>query len=61
LGKWGTGGVGTSIEQSAVLVQVIRQVLESGKTVTLAIKQVVEASEDADYGVPPRPDDQWAH
>jgi hypothetical protein len=43
-GSW----VGTSIEQSAVLGPLIRQVLESGKTVTLAIKpikQVIEASE----------------
>jgi hypothetical protein len=30
--------VGTSIEQSAVLSEIVRQVLETGKTVTIAIK-----------------------
>jgi len=39
-GSW----VGTSIEQSAILGPLIRNVLESGKTVTLAIKQNVAAS-----------------
>ncbi len=33
-GSW----VGTSIEQSAVLSEIVRQVLETGKTVTIAIK-----------------------
>lgn len=33
--------VGTSIEQSAVLGPLIREVLASGKTVTLAVKRVV--------------------
>ena len=36
-GAW----VGTSIEQSAILGPLIREVLASGKTVTLAIKQIV--------------------
>lgn len=36
-GAW----VGTSIEQSSILAPLIRKVLESGKTMTLAIKQVV--------------------
>ncbi len=35
-GSW----VGTSIEQSAILGQLIRDVLASGKTVTFAIKHV---------------------
>jgi hypothetical protein len=33
-GSW----VGTSIEQSAVLTEIVRSVLETGKTVTIAIK-----------------------
>jgi hypothetical protein len=33
--------VGTSIEQSAILETLIREVLATGKTVTLAIKQII--------------------
>lgn len=43
-GSW----VGTSIEQSAVLGQLIREVLASGKTVTFAIKHVVAGAEHLD-------------
>lgn len=51
-GSW----VGTSIEQSAVLAPLIREVLQTGKTVTLAIKQVIEASEDTmEDDAPPLP------
>ena len=38
-GSW----VGTSIEQSAVLGELIRKVLETGKTVTIAIRHSAEA------------------
>ena len=34
--------VGTSIEQSALLGPLIREVLQTGKTVTLAVKQIIE-------------------
>ncbi len=40
-GSW----VGTSIEQSAILGPLIREVLASGKTVTFAIKHVVPRAE----------------
>ena len=51
-GSW----VGTSIEQSAVLAPLIREVLQTGKTVTLAIKQVIEDSDDTmDDDAPPLP------
>ncbi|MYI36813.1 MAG: hypothetical protein F4118_10370 [Acidimicrobiaceae bacterium] len=40
-GSW----VGTSIEQSAVLSEIIREVLASGKTVTFAVKEVVSDEE----------------
>lgn len=43
-GSW----VGTSIEQSAVLGALIREVLASGKTVTFAIKHVVARAEHLD-------------
>lgn len=43
-GSW----VGTSIEQSAVLGPLIREVLASGKTVTFAIKHVVARAEHLD-------------
>ena len=51
-GSW----VGTSIEQSAVLSSVIREVLASGKTVTLAVKHVV-AVEDHDDAISGGPDE----
>ncbi len=40
--------VGTSIEQSAILGPLIRQVLASGKTVTLAINHALHISEDTE-------------
>jgi hypothetical protein len=43
-GSW----VGTSIEQSAILGPLIREVLASGKTVTFAIKHVVARAEHLD-------------
>jgi hypothetical protein len=43
-GSW----VGTSIEQSVVLIPLIREVLASGKTVTFAIKHVVADADDYD-------------
>ena len=47
-GSW----VGTSIEQSAILGRLVRDVLSSGKTVTFAIKHVTPSigseSEDTD-------------
>jgi hypothetical protein len=43
-GSW----VGTSIEQSAILGPLIRQVLASGKTVTFAIKHVVPREDHVD-------------
>lgn len=43
-GSW----VGTSIEQTAILVPLIRQVLASGKTVTFAMKHVAVEPEHAD-------------
>jgi hypothetical protein len=40
--------VGTSIEQSAILGPLIREVLASGKTVTLAIKHIVPSESHPD-------------
>ncbi len=40
-GSW----VGTSIEQSAVLTEIVRKVLETGKTVTIAIKHAVDIAD----------------
>lgn len=51
-GSW----VGTSIEQSAVLGSLIREVLASGKTVTLAIKHVAAKVEHS-YSIPEERDD----
>lgn len=47
-GSW----VGTSIEQSAILARIIREVLSSGKTVTFAIKHAPpsESSEVSEIG-----------
>jgi hypothetical protein len=42
-GAW----VGTSIEQSSIIGSLIRKILTTGKTVTLAIKQVVPTAERA--------------
>jgi len=42
-GSW----VGTSIEQSAVLGEIVRKVLETGKTVTIAIKHSSDTDEDS--------------
>jgi hypothetical protein len=53
-GSW----VGTSIEQSAILVPLIRQVLTTGKTVTLAIKHVVRSAEQLDPGSEDSEDDE---
>lgn len=50
-GSW----VGTSIEQSAVLSSIIRDVLASGKTVTLAVKHAVEREDHGD-AIPRGPD-----
>jgi hypothetical protein len=43
-GSW----VGTSIEQSAILVPLIREILASGKTVTFAIKHIVPGKDHLD-------------
>ena len=40
-GSW----IGTSIEQSAVLSEIVRKVLETGKTVTIAIKHAVDIAD----------------
>lgn len=49
-GAW----VGTSIEQSAILEQLIREVLASGKTITFAIKHVVAQHSGPDHPEPKR-------
>lgn len=41
-GSW----VGTSIEQSTVLGEIVRKVLETGKTVTIAIKHASGPADD---------------
>ena len=46
-GSW----VGTSIEQSAILGPLIREVLASGKTVTFAVKHVVAKPDHGDVSV----------
>jgi hypothetical protein len=43
-GSW----VGTAIEQSAILVPLIREILASGKTVTFAIKHIVPGKDHLD-------------
>lgn len=53
-GSW----VGTSIEQSAILRPLIREVLASGKTVTFAIKHVVARAEHLDIAEDPDDDDK---
>ncbi|WP_150002027.1 hypothetical protein [Iodidimonas gelatinilytica] len=42
-GSW----VGTTIEQSAVLGELVRKVLETGKTVTIAIKHASDTADDS--------------